>query len=227
MGPRRSPWYAFVRWFVRVAFFQVWGGVKTVGLGNIPKEGPVIFAPNHSSNLDPPILACSQNVRQLTFMAKEELFKVPILGPVISSLGAFKVRRGETDTESIRKALSFLEEGRALLVFPEGSRGDGQTFGSINRGVTMLAKRSGAKVVPVGVIGTHDVLPKGASKPKRHRMQVLFGEPLTYEQVATGDKEKENRDAFASELQRRILGLCHAGGLPLRTSAEPERSASA
>jgi 1-acyl-sn-glycerol-3-phosphate acyltransferase len=225
--PKRSAWYAFVRSFVRNTFFRTFGGIKTVGESNIPLEGPVIFAPNHVSNLDPPIIACSQNRRQTTFMAKEELFKVPVLGPIIHSLGAFKVRRGEGDTESIRKALGLLEEGRALLVFPEGARGDGKSLQPINRGVAMLAKRSGAQVVPVGIAGTHIVLPKGRSKPKRHRMQVTYGQPFTYVQFATHANEAQNRDAFAEKLLSEISMLCSQGGLQLSISSEPERSAQA
>ncbi len=160
-------------------------------------------------------------------MAKEELFKVPVLGPIIRSLGAFKVRRGEGDTESIRRALSLLEEGRALLVFPEGSRGDGKSLQPVNRGVTMLAKRSKAQVVPVGIVGTHVVLPKGQSKPRRHLMKVIYGEPFTYEQLATRASEAENRDAFVEKLTLEIQRLCAEGGLALSISAEPERSVQA
>ncbi len=222
MAVKRSKWFAFVRSLVRNFFFKSLGGITTVGEENIPLEGAIIFAPNHVSHLDPPIMACAQNRRQLTFMSKEEMFKIPVLGPIIRSLGAFPIRRGESDTESIRKAISLLEEGRAVLIFPEGTRGDGQTFQSINRGVAVLAKRTGALVLPIGVVGTHIVWPKGKARLKRNRMIVAFGKPFTYAEAATSDNEKENREAFANEITKRIVELCRANGMPLKTSTELE-----
>lgn len=226
MAGERSAWYAFILRLVRNVFFRlVTGGIRSFGEENIPKTGGVIFAPNHASNLDPPAVACGTNRRQLAFMAKEELFK-GILGKLIASLGAFRVRRGDSDTEAIRKTLSLLEEGRAVLVFPEGTRGDGKQMGPINRGVAMLAKRSGAQVLPVGIIGTHIILPKGGKGLKRHRVVLAYGEPFTYEQTATGQTEKENRDLFAKELEKRIVALCAAHGLQLKTSESDSPLAS-
>jgi 1-acyl-sn-glycerol-3-phosphate acyltransferase len=215
MAAERSAWYAFVLRLVRNLFFRlITGGLRSVGEENIPKTGAVIFAPNHVSNLDPPAVACGTNRRQLTFMAKEELFK-GIFGKLIASVGAFPVRRGESDTESVRKTIALLDEGRAVLVFPEGTRGDTKQLGPINRGVAMLAKRTNAPVVPVGVVGTHIVAPKGGKGLKRHRITIAYGEPFTYADIAKGSSEKENRELFAQELERRIIALCDAHGLHL------------
>jgi 1-acyl-sn-glycerol-3-phosphate acyltransferase len=210
-----SLWYAFVRWFVRVFFFRTQGGFRSVASRNVPKSGPTIVAPVHLSYADPPAVACGTS-RQLTFMAKEELFKGK-LGPLISSLGAFPVRRGESDTEAIRKAIAILEEGRALLVFPEGTRGDGKRLQAINRGVTMLAKRTDAVVIPVAIVGTHVLMPRGGGRG-RHRVTVAYGEGFRYSDIATGS-ERENRDHFARELQARLLRLCAENGLNLEAAS--------
>src|SRR5436190_23431548 len=120
MAGGRSAWYAFILRLVRNGFFRLTtGGLRSVGEENIPKTGAVIFAPNHVSNLDPPAVACGTNKRQLAFMAKEELFK-GLFGKLIASVGAYPVKRGEGDTESIRRRIELLEQGRAVLVFPEG-----------------------------------------------------------------------------------------------------------
>ncbi|MFI5385296.1 MAG: lysophospholipid acyltransferase family protein [Fimbriimonadales bacterium] len=234
MAAERSTWYAFVIRLVRNGFFRlITGGLRAEGEENIPRTGGIIFAPNHLSNLDPPAVACGTNNRQLAFMAKEELFK-GLFGRLISSVGAFPVRRGESDTEAIRKALSLLQHGRAVLVFPEGTRGDGKKMGPFNRGVAMLAKRSAAAVLPIGVIGTHIVAPKGGKGLKRHRITVAYGKPFTYEEIAKGADEKENREFFARELESRIIALCAAHGLQLKSAGsdslqplhpDPERSA--
>jgi 1-acyl-sn-glycerol-3-phosphate acyltransferase len=211
---KRSLWYAFIRTVVRNLFFKLrTGGLRSVGEKNVPKEGGIIVAPNHLSHLDPPSVACGMK-RQLTFMAKEELFR-GFFGKLIRSLGAFPVRRGETDTESIRKSIEFLNEGRALLVFPEGTRGEGKHLLPINRGVAMLAKRTGVPVVPVGIVGSHIILPKGQKKIKRHCLTLVYGEPFTYASVAVHASEKENREAFSQELARRIVALCASEGLNL------------
>lgn len=218
MSSERSSWYAFVLRLVRNGFFKlITGGIKSIGEENIPKTGAVIFAPNHVSNLDPPAVACGTNKRQLAFMAKEELFK-GLFGKIISSVGAFPVRRGESDTESIRKTISLLEEGRAVLVFPEGMRGDGKQLGAINRGVAMLAKRTRAAVLPIAVVGTHIVAPRGSKGLKRHKIVVAYGKPFTYGEVAKGSTEKQSRELFARELESRILSLCAEHGLLLKSA---------
>ncbi|MGV3614463.1 MAG: lysophospholipid acyltransferase family protein [Fimbriimonas sp.] len=214
-------WYKFVRWFMRNVYFGTHGGFRAVGAENIPATGGAIIAPVHLSYLDPSAAAVGMK-RHLRFMAKEELFR-GILGWIISSVGGFPVRRGESDTEAIRKAISVLENGEALLLFPEGTRGDGTQILPVQRGVTMLAKRTNAWVVPVGIVGTHIVMPRGG-KGRRHLTTTAYGKAFRYSDIATGASEKENREIFARELEARILELCHAHGLPLKTSSSVEGS---
>jgi 1-acyl-sn-glycerol-3-phosphate acyltransferase len=218
MGAAHVLWYYIVLHLARFVFFLL-GGIRSRGKGNVPRCGATIIAPLHVSHLDPPAVACGTN-RRLRFMAKEELFHHKQFGWLIRSLGAFPVKRGEGDTESIRLAMKLLDSGEAVLIFPEGTRGDGQTMNPMNKGVPMLAKRTGAQVVPVGVVGTHKAWPRGQSKPKRHRITLLYGEPFTYEEVATGATEKENRELFLQELERRLIALCAEGGLHLKTARQ-------
>jgi len=219
----RYVWYHFILNLARIAFFFL-GGLKSVGRKNVPPKGPTIIAPYHVSHLDPPAVACATN-RPLRFMAKEELFHHKLFGKFIGSVGAFPVKRGEGDTEAIRVAIAALNKGEAVLIFPEGQRGDGQHLQPINRGVSMLAKRTGAKIVPVGVIGTHFAWPRG-SKLKRHKIIVAYGAPFTYEECAKGANEKENRELFAQELQNRIARLCAQHGLNLKIVRTSESSTS-
>ncbi len=212
MAKHNEGWYRFVNWLVRTVYFgAVTGGLESVGKENIPTSGAVIIAPIHVSHLDPPATGCAMPHRRLRFMAKEELFK-GVFGKIIASLGAYPVHRGEGDTEAIRKSIAMLEDGEALLVHPEGTRGDGVHMNPINKGVAMLAKRTGAPVVPVGIVGSHIVMPRG-KKGRRHRIKVIFGKPFTFAEV--GDK-----DAFSKTLAERIRQLCNENGLSILPAEE-------
>ncbi len=211
MSSRNSTWYVFCRWLVKVLYIGTHGGLRSINEENLPRTGAVIVAPLHISHLDPPAVGCGTR-RQLQFMSKGELFKVPILGPLLRSLGAFPVRRGEGDTEAVRKSMQLLEQGAALLIFPEGTRGDGITMGPVNRGIAMLAKRTGALVLPVGVVGTDIVMPRDKGKRRRHLMTVIYGKPFSYEDVGKGANEKETRELFAKHLAAEIVRLSREHG---------------
>jgi 1-acyl-sn-glycerol-3-phosphate acyltransferase len=214
---RGTAWYRFIRAAVRTLVFGILGGIKRVHPEREPQDQALIVAPLHFSFLDPPLVACAMR-RAITFMAKEELFKPFLIGPLIRSLGAFPVRRGAGDSEAIKIALRLLNEGRAVLVFPEGTRGNGEQMGTLTPGVAMLAKRTGARVLPVGIVGTHEVLPKGRSKPKRAPMTVVFGESFTYAEICGEANDKDARGRFNDELQRRLVEAAAVGGLALRTA---------
>jgi len=204
------PWYFFVLNLARFIYFLL-GGVRT--RGKMPMQGALIVAPVHLSHLDPPAVACGCN-RMLRFMAKEELFK-GAFGWLIKSLGAFPVKRGEGDTESVRFTISALERGEAVIIFPEGTRGDGKVLGAMNKGVALIAKRTGAPILPVGIVGTHLALPKGKSKPRRARMTIVYGEPFTYAEAAGEGERATERDRFLAELARRLQAVEREGGLEL------------
>lgn len=216
-----DPWYWFVRNFVRVLGFQLTGGLGVEGIENIPRTGPVIVAPNHLSHLDPPIVACSVP-RKVAFMAKEELFRNPVFGALIGSLNAFPVRRGEGDTEAIRKTLERLDAGELVLVFPEGTRGDGKVLGPFNRGVGMLAKRSGALVVPAGIAGTERKLPRGAAFPRLAKTKIVFGAPLDYRNF----EGRKARDQFGEALREAVTDAARRAGLDLTSDHLGTDSAS-
>jgi 1-acyl-sn-glycerol-3-phosphate acyltransferase len=202
-------------------FFRLTGGMKSVGVENIPQEGGVLFASIHLSYLDPPAVACGQNRRQLRFMAAEEIFRKPFFGWLVKSLGAFKVRRGASDTETIRKSIEILDSGETMLIFPEGTRGYGQVMGPFSKGVAMLAKKTQVPVVPVALIGVHKVWGKGEKKIKRGPILLAFGEPLRYQQFvqATGD-DKLARQQFLDALEASIAKLCRDNGLPIKTASQ-------
>ena len=125
--------------------------VKVEGGENLPDEGSYIVACNHICNADPVILAVSvKNRRQIRFMAKKELFKIPLLAQLIKALGAFPVDRGGADVRALKHSLKLLEGGEVVGIFPQGTRHPKvHPQGSeVRNGVGMLAKRSGAMILP-------------------------------------------------------------------------------
>lgn len=210
-------WYWFCAKSMRYFFFPLFGGFKVKHDERVPKTGATIIAPVHFSYLDPPAMggACP---RHMAVMGKAELFGKPIIGPLIKSLGVFPVDRGAADRKAMVYSLEVLREGRALLMFPEGTRGDGVTLGKVEHGVITFAKKTDAKIVPVGIIGTEKVLPRNRNSLKRAKTTIVFGEPFTYAEYATGANEKENLELVSIELERRLIELCAAEGLNLKSS---------
>lgn len=185
-----------------------------LGAERVPKAGAVLICPIHVSHVDPAAIGCT-SPRRLRFMAKAELFRVPVFGPLIRTVGCFAVERGTGDIGSLRKAIQVLDNGDALLLFPEGRRGDGDRLLPLQPGVTALAKRPGVRVVPVSIAGSSVLLPKGASKPRRARVTVLYHEPFTFEEATAGsDRPKE---VFLERLSRVLESGQAEVGQPFKT----------
>ncbi|MHA6483868.1 lysophospholipid acyltransferase family protein [Paenibacillus sp. strain BS8-2] len=147
--------YVLFRFLLRVTYRLLFR-LEAKGLHHIPAEGPVILASNHISNLDPPTIGVLVP-RKVNFMAKEELFKVPVLGPLITAFGAFPVKRGGVSKEAIKSAITLLKAGNVLGIFPEGSR---KTPGAAKKGAAMIAVRSGATIIPVAIVGKYRIFRK-------------------------------------------------------------------
>ncbi|MCG9895173.1 MAG: 1-acyl-sn-glycerol-3-phosphate acyltransferase [Fimbriimonadaceae bacterium] len=206
-----SPWYRFVKWLVRNTFWRLAGGVETRGEENIPTTGPTLIAPIHISHLDPPLIG-SFIPRHICFMAKKELFKPPIMDRLLLSLGAFPVERDAGDTKAVRTALDILNQGRALLIFPEGTRGDGRHLGEIQAGISLLARRTGAIIVPIGISGTEKIFPRGSKRFRRHRVTLVYGRPFSYQECG------DDRERFVQVLRERLLETTSDAGLELLPS---------
>ncbi len=190
-----APFYAFSRGLVRLVLRAGWR-LRVVGAERVPLTGPLIVACNHVSYFDPPALGAAAP-RPIRYMAKTELFKLPLLGPVIAALGAYPVDRSRGDVAAIRRSLDVLKTGAALGIFPEGTR---NPTGSIapQSGVALLAALSGATVLPAYVDGTTD--------PKRFgRITVVFGEPLQL--TRTQKARREDLAKHTDEIMTRVFEL--------------------
>src|SRR5688500_16772707 len=160
------------RWALK-AFILVYFRLRRLGSEHIPKEG-VILAANHRSFLDPFVIGCCIG-RPIYFVAKQELFKNPLIGWFLNCMGAFPVRRGQSDEESVKTSLELLANGKAVVVFPEGTRIVSGSLGRPKRGVGRLTLLSGAPVVPVAVTGSEGARDGWRIKPVR--VHVRCGAP--------------------------------------------------
>lgn len=150
---------------------------KVEGKENIPKEGPLIIVSNHVSMTDPPVLSTSIP-RDIVFMAKEEIFSDPMLGPLARAWHSFPVRRGQLDREALRQADQVLRDGLALGMFPEAMR---STTGKMQQGYTgvaLIALRSKSPILPVGIKGA-DKMNKLSFIFHRPELIVNIGKPFT------------------------------------------------
>ena len=136
------------------------------GIRNIPLEGPVILCSNHKS-LQDPITLVVWVPRKVHYMAKEELFRIPLFGSLIRAVGAFPVKRGGVSKEAIRTAITLLQSGNVMGIFPEGTRNESVGMGK--RGAVTMAVRSKAVVVPVALVGQY--------RPFR-KMLAVYGAPI-------------------------------------------------
>lgn len=188
--------YAFLR-SCAAACFRLLFRLEVRGAEHVPAVGPAMIVANHSSVLDPPLVAVATR-RPLHFMAKAELFRVPLFGRLIHAVNARPVRREGVDARALRAALSILNMGHALLVFPEGTRGPEGVLREGRPGAGMLAVLSGARVVPAYVEGTGRALPRGRVLLRPGgRLRVVFGAPFSFGKPDDGDRKERYRDASA------------------------------
>lgn len=186
--------YTLARW-IFVPFFKILFRARILGIEHVPKNGPVILAANHLSNWDPPFLACFLP-REVSYMAKLELFENPVFAAAIRSCHAFPVKRGAADRGAIKTAVQVLKENGVLGVFPEGTRSHTGEMQKAEAGVALIASMTKAPVVPAAIIGTNGIFSEGSLFP---RLTVAYGEPMEF----SGDrKNREDLEDFS----QRILG---------------------
>src|SRR5215204_4262975 len=203
-----------MRWVLKAAILVCFR-LRRLGREHIP-EGGVILASNHRSFLDPFAIGCCLR-RPIYFVAKQELFKNPLLGWVLNCLGAFPIKRGAADEESVATSLALLERGEAVVIFPEGTRIRTGSLAPPKRGVGRLALQSGSPVVPIAVTNSERARRGWRIKPVK--VHIRFGPPVTFPRV------EDPSPFLAGEVTERIwpcVGLQWEwlGGLPpLRTAA--------
>ncbi len=191
--------WPFARWRLRFA---------ARGTRHVPATGGVILAANHASFADPILIGCAVTSRPIFFMAKEELFRVPVFGFVIRLVNALPIRRGGVNRRALEEFAGLTRDGsRALLVFPEGTRTTDGSLGPAKRGVGALCRAARVPIIPTLILGTYELWPRWRLFPRwRGRIEVRFGAPVQWsddELNASGDPS----GALATLIMKRISQL--------------------
>ncbi|HEX9476471.1 MAG TPA: lysophospholipid acyltransferase family protein [Candidatus Dormibacteraeota bacterium] len=196
--------YAFMRWLMRALTRTYLVGLfNMAGVENVPRTGPLIVCPNHSATLDPPMVPAFLPRSDSWSMAKSEFFKRGFLTWLFRSYHAFPVVRHSADRTALRTAFEILNSRHALIIYPEGTRVESGVLAQPEPGAGFIAQKAGCPVVPVGLTGTRECLPKGAWWPRRTRVSVTFGKPfivLSKRPDGTKITREEASDAIMLEI---------------------------
>jgi 1-acyl-sn-glycerol-3-phosphate acyltransferase len=192
--------YDFAKNTIRIIASIVWRA-KAYGQENVPLTGPLIVACNHVSNLDPPVMG-SFFPRRISYMAKKELFDIPVLGPMIRAVGAYPVDRQGSATAAIKRSVEVLRAGGTVGIFPEGGR-NVTGNNEIRQGVALLASLGHAPVVPACIIGSDRANQLG-------QIKVVYGKPLA---LPAGRKAtREDLAKFTDDVMSAIRALSGSFG---------------
>jgi 1-acyl-sn-glycerol-3-phosphate acyltransferase len=202
---RGDPWLYAVARVLLVPLALLYGRLRVTGAGHVPRHGAVIVVANHPSDIDPILVAIAVR-RPLRFMADAVQFERGFVGWAIRRLGAFPVRVGSPDLGAVRAALALLEAGEAVAVFPEGDVFHRAAPCEFHRGVGLLARRSGAPVVPVAIAGAERLWTGG--RPNRPGIEVRFGPPRLADEMCGGGQSSTC-----------VTGALHAAVAELRSRA--------
>jgi 1-acyl-sn-glycerol-3-phosphate acyltransferase len=159
-------------------FFYLYLKGKVEGTEHIPKSGGFVVVSNHGSNFDPPLLSAAVR-RPVAYMAKEELFEIPVLKNAIKLYGAYPVKRGAVDRNTIRAALAYLEAGWGVGIFLSGTRTpDGKVIDP-KPGAALIAAKAQVPLLPVSMWGTHLIEQPGQKYPQSTPVTIRIGELIT------------------------------------------------
>ncbi len=186
--------YRFARVICRfiLAVLRRW---RVYGAENLPAAGGMVVVSNHTSYWDPVVVGCALK-RQVYFMAKAELFAIPLLGPVIRALGAFPVKRQSTDRQAVKTALNLLARGELVGIFPEGTRSHSGELLKPHVGAAVLACKAGVPLLPVALKGTRGIF---------GRVEVFVGEPI---KLSFASKPaKQDLEEASDAVMKKIAGL--------------------
>ena len=201
---------AIERYFSRIALKLLGMKIEIEGVENIPQVEPVIFISNHQSMMDIKLtLACIPT--NISFVAKESIFNVPLLGAYMRVSGHIPIKRNEDRkayTSLLAAIINLTTKKKSLIVFPEGTRSEDGQLGAFKRGISLIILKSGRRVVPMAIDGSNQFMPKRGflSHPDKRYVRISFGKPLSFDRTRT---DREYTIKVTEELHENISRLLH------------------
>ncbi len=180
------------RKFTQISFRLLGINFDVKGLENIPDDEPVIFVSNHQSFIDVK-LSIAAIPRNFSFISKDILFKIPLLGKYMRTSGHIGIRRSDERNAygTLSEVIKKLDSGKSIIFFPEGTRSENGELGKFKRGISMVILKSGRKVIPTAIMGSRGYLPKSSilSNPGHRDICFRFGKPIEFPKVENEDRE--------------------------------------
>jgi len=202
----------FVGWCIYRALFKFYFGWRVYNPERVPKIGPVILASNHASYLDPPLVGSGLH-RGINYLARENIFRFPVMGWVLRNWDVVPVDRDGGGAAGLRAILDRLLKGGAIILFPEGTRTKDGKLQPARSGIGLTVIKSTAPVVPVRVFGTFEAYSRNHKFPRPRRVAVKYGKPMRFEQLraeartCSKPRLKEIYQQVADELMAAIAKL--------------------
>ncbi len=190
------------------ALLKICFGFEVKGRENIPSRGPYIIASNHISYGDPVAIGVAFDKANIIFVAKKELFEIPVAGMWFKAIGCIPIARKSTSTTALKKSLEVLRKGGILCVFPEGRRSRNGLLQKAERGISLLAYKAKVPVIPVYVQGTDKVLPFRAGFLRGYnKVSVKIGEPFDIGRYTALGERRKIYASIGEEVMRKIAKL--------------------
>jgi 1-acyl-sn-glycerol-3-phosphate acyltransferase len=207
---RESPvnllWYHLFKWSVVSPMLGLYFRGRVYGAEQVPTTGGLVVVANHASDFDPPLLSAAVR-RPVSYMAKEELFNVPVLSQAIRLYGAYPVKRGSADRSAIREALKQLDQGGAVGIFLQGTRTVNGRIPEPKIGAALIAAKAQVPLLPVSLWGTQHIFKKGTAIPRPVPLTIRIGAPI----APPASTDREGLDAITAQCTTEIHRLHDLG----------------
>ena len=158
---------------------MIWNRLEIIGAQNIPNEGGILIASNHSSYLDPPVIGVGYRKRPVHFVARDTLWSSPFPRWWLNKVGCIPVSRDSGDTKALKLTIKALKKGQVVSIFPEGTRSENGEIRDVKPGIGFIVKHSMCTVIPAYINGSFMAFPKNSKWIKPNKITICFGEPIT------------------------------------------------
>ena len=204
------------------AFFRVWLGYRATGYERIESEAGALILANHQSFLDPLVVGLPFR-RPISFLARDSLFRAPVVGWILKNTHVMPINQQAASTASLRDTIRRLQSGWLVGIFPEGTRSPTGAIGEMKPGFAAVIRRAKHPVYPVGISGAYEALPLGGWFLKPARVRVVFGQPLTVEEL--DQFSSRDQDQALVDLVHSRITACHIAAEEWRrTGKVPDQS---